>query len=133
LSIEQKTAAKEYLLANNSIPIYTVSIDSDSNDINELSAGIETETIECTGLSLLADYVQSNSRSIETELAHPLIAEFELYENLFKQPTDNTSPTDFWIGMQDNAQMPNLSSLALDILSVPAGSASVERLFSAAG
>ncbi len=35
--------------------------------------------------------------------------------------------------MQSSAQMPNLSSMAIDILSVPTWSASVERIFSAAG
>ena len=40
-------------------------------------------------------------------------------------------PTKYWVGLQD--RYPNLSKLALDVLSIPASSCECERVFSELG
>ena len=44
---------------------------------------------------------------------------------------DNTNPIEYWLNQQ--ATYPLLSSVAIDILSIPGSSAPVERVFSTAG
>ena len=66
------------------------------------------------------------------ETKHPH-GELELtkYMDVVHSVPDEDDPLSFWVEHQDT--YPNLSSLATDILCVPASSAPVERVFSTAG
>ena len=147
LSIAQQEAAKEYLQSECPIPTLTVSIDhqvvgiSDSNVVGATTAVSNVVRInnESSISSLFASYYENEidnrlDATVGMESPHPILAEFEMYErypNL--SPNDKYSPIDYWVQMEENGLTPILSSVALDVLSIPASSASVERLFSAAG
>ena len=69
------------------------------------------------------------------DFMEPIVAklndsEFEKYIKQLALP-DDTDPLKFWKTEQNN--FPNLSRLAIDVLSVPASSAAVERVFIIAG
>ena len=69
------------------------------------------------------------------DFMEPRVAELNdsEFEEYIKQPAlaDDTDPLKFWQLEQNH--FPNLSTLAIDVLSVPASSAAVERVFSIAG
>lgn len=141
LTAEEIAAAKQYLESLYP-PQYTFSIEnnvnSDGSESNNDSNNntLDTDSMdECTALSLLSTYGKSENRTSDTDnrqLAHPIIAEFDQYDN-YPTPINHRSPIDTWNELLSTGRAPVLSSIALDILSIPASSASVERLFSAAG
>ena len=67
---------------------------------------------------------------MDTRLEIPDDSEIESYS---RQPTlsDDTDPLQYWKMAQQ--KFPNLSRIAIDVLSLPASSAAVERIFSIAG
>jgi hypothetical protein len=85
---------------------------------------------DCIAAELFSDHVMTESQSNasnEQMIVHLIAAELAHYDKFSKQKNDKQSPIDFWHEMQQL-----LSAIKLDILSIPASSASVERLFSAA-
>jgi len=143
LSRAQLHSAKEYLISESSMPTLSASIvtniDVDRSNtiiVNEATDAISDQN-KFSASSLMAAYCETEHRIDENDnmaMSHPLFAEFTVYESYPPlQLNEKSSPIDFWNWMQENGQTPILSAIALDILSIPASSASVERLFSAAG
>ena len=58
-------------------------------------------------------------------------AEVERYFQTVETAAEKVDPIEFWISQEQ--KYPSLSSLAVDILSIPGSSAPVERIFSIAG
>jgi len=140
LSAELKNAAKDYLKSECPMLTCTVSVGRDDVDIGEdilvLSRLNEADVddINCSASLMLAEFSKPNNELKEQltvdKPIHPIITEFEFYERM---KDSNLSMIDFWLQQQSNGQLPFLSNIALDILSIPSSSTSVERLFSAAG
>lgn len=142
LNVDESNVAKEYLKSLCPIPTYTVSIANETSGSNanvivvSAASNINDSADDCTAASLLSAFDEQLTRTNEPNnaiLAHPIIADFELYEQYPKPLNKKPTSFEFWNELQSGGRALILSKVALDILSIPASSASVERLFSAAG
>jgi hypothetical protein len=141
LSSAQHNAAKDYLQSLwPNVITYEYAIDSniDVSTANVIDVDIDDAISDCSASSLLSAIctdrrLNQPSTSPTALVAHPIIAEFNQYESYPLPLSKGKSPIDYWNEIKSSGRATVLTSIALDILSIPASSASVERLFSAAG
>jgi hypothetical protein len=136
---ELQDTAKEFIITECPISTYTY-----STDVHEIPVLIDEEmtadedlslAIDCTASSLLSTFGRLADRSNEAMSAdvrsnHQINAEFEIYERFEWKKDVEASPIEFWNSTTAREQMPLLSKVALDMVSIPASSVSVEQLFS---
>ena len=135
------TAVKEYLKKECPYSVSTANIIGSANII-EMSTTSSTDEQnicapgDCSAAAILSAFFSSDYDAMqltEEELPGSILAEIDMYDSYPRQPNAKKSLIDFWLEMQSNGYMPILSKVALDILFIPASSASVERLFNVTG